>query len=48
MQIRRRVSLAIRWGLAAVGIGCAFAWGATVSGLTESLIVIPGSSEPAS
>lgn len=46
MQILRRLSLAVLWGLAAVGVGCALIWGATAAGLIKPLIVISGSMEP--
>lgn len=46
MQILRRLSLAVLWGLAAVGVGCALVWGATTAGFIKPLIVISGSMEP--
>lgn len=46
MQNLRRLSLAVLWGLAAVGVGCALIWGATAAGVIKPLIVISGSMEP--
>ncbi|MEU1973293.1 signal peptidase I [Microbacterium sp. NPDC019599] len=46
MEILRKLALAVLWGLAAVGVGCALVWGATAAGIIKPLIVISGSMEP--
>lgn len=47
MLVLRRIALIVLWALAAVGAVCGSLWITTIAGLTQPLIVVSGSMEPA-